>query len=118
MRFFLHVHTISSDWVRKLGVPKNIFKFYNQLQESVRKLPEWIQAGCGDKEYYCEEKGATFLSEKLPEKLDLTKHNSYFADVMKSQPDLYEKLKDRKTSLGVTLGQCIKTGVDNPGKRN
>jgi creatine kinase len=28
---------------------------------------------------------------------------------------LYNKLKDLKTSLGVTLGNCIKTGVDNPG---
>ena len=30
-------------------------------------------------------------------------------------PELYNKLKDKKTKLGVTLGHCIKTGVDNPG---
>jgi hypothetical protein len=24
------------------------------LADSIRKLPEWIQAGCGDAEYYCE----------------------------------------------------------------
>lgn len=36
---------------------------------------KWIQAGCGDKEYYCEEKGATFLAENLPDKLpDLSEH--------------------------------------------
>ena len=86
------------------------------LSASVKKLPAWIQAGCGDKEYYCEEKGATFLGGKMPETCpDLTNHSSFFAEAMKNDPTLYEKLKDRKTSLGVTLGHCIKTGVDNPG---
>ena len=41
---------------------------------------------------------------------------SFFADVMKANPDLYKKLKDKKTKLGCTLGHCIKTGIDNPGK--
>merc|ERR1711990_970427 len=27
----------------------------------------------------------------------------------------WNKLKDKKTKLGVTLAHCIKTGVDNPG---
>ena len=85
------------------------------LSESVRKLPGWIQAGCGENEYYCEEKGATFLAEKMPDKLDLSKHNSFFSEVMNAQPDLYEKLKTRVTKNGVNLGHCIKTGVDNPG---
>ena len=85
------------------------------LSDSVRKLPEWIQAGCGDKEYFSEEKGATFLSDKMPDKLDLSKHNSFFSDVMKSSPDLYQKLKSKVTKNGVNLGHCIKTGVDNPG---
>ena len=35
---------------------------------------------------------------------------------MKANPDLYKKLKDKKTKLGCTLGHCIKTGIDNPGK--
>ena len=26
------------------------------LSLGIKKLPEWIQAGCGNKEYYCEEK--------------------------------------------------------------
>ena len=45
---------------------------------------------------------------------DLSKHNSFFSENM--TPELYNKLKDKKTKLGVTLGHCIKTGVDNPGK--
>jgi hypothetical protein len=70
------------------------------LSEGVKKLPEvlleqlnidlfilnilprlvfnnfkWIQLGCGDKEYCCEEKGATFLAANLPDKLpDLSEH--------------------------------------------
>merc|ERR1719321_229740 len=30
-------------------------------------------------------------------------------------PEIYNALKDKKTSTGITLAQCIKTGVDNPG---
>ena len=29
--------------------------------------------------------------------------------------DIWNKLKDKKIKLGVTLAHCIKTGVDNPG---
>merc|ERR1719321_369227 len=36
-------------------------------------------------------------------------------DFFKKKPELYKEMKDRKTSMGVTLGHCIKTGVDNPG---
>jgi len=36
-------------------------------------------------------------------------------DVLKAKPDLYAKLKETKTSMGTTLGQCIKTGIDNKG---
>lgn len=28
---------------------------------------------------------------------------------------MYDELKGLKTSTGVTLAQCMKTGVDNPG---
>ena len=52
------------------------------------------------------------MPETLP---DLSKHNSYFSDAMKSNDKLYASLKDKKTSKGVTLGHCIKTGIDNPG---
>lgn len=86
------------------------------LAASIKVLPEWIQKGCGNDEYFCEEKGATFLGDKMPEECpDLSKHNSYFADVLKANPGLYKELKDKKTKLGVTLGHCIKTGIDNPG---
>merc|ERR1711893_151866 len=87
------------------------------LAESVRALPEWIQLGCGDAEYVCAEKNATFLGGNMPEKCpDLSNHTSFFADTMRSQPELYEKLKSKTTKLGVTFGHCIKTGVDNPGR--
>merc|ERR1712076_292982 len=71
----------------------------NGLPASIKALPEWIQLGCGDKEYHCKEKGATFLAGSMPDKCpDLSKHSSFFADVMREN-----------------LGHCIKTGVDNPG---
>merc|ERR1711937_609120 len=86
------------------------------LAESVRALPEWIQLGCGDAEYVCAEKNATFLGGNMPDKLpDLSNHSSFFADVMKANPGLYDKLKTKNTKLGVTFGHCIKTGVDNKG---
>jgi len=86
------------------------------LSEGVQTLPEWIQLGCGDKEYYCEEKGATFPVDFAPDKCpDLSKHNNIMAEVLKANPGLYEKLKDRKTKNGVTFAKCIKTGMDNPG---
>merc|ERR1711962_531054 len=86
------------------------------LAESVKALPEWIQLGCGDAEYVCAEKNATFLGGNMPDKLpDLSNHSSFFAEVMKANPGLYDKLKTKNTKLGVTFGHCIKTGVDNPG---
>merc|ERR1712055_1208594 len=86
------------------------------LAESVRALPEWIQLGCGDAEYLCKEKEATFLGGNMPDKMpDLSNHSSFFADVMKANPGLYDKLKTKNTKLGVTFGHCIKTGIDNPG---
>ena len=86
------------------------------LAKSIRKLPEWIQAGCGDAEYYSDEKGATFSAENMPARMpSLTTHNSFFSEAMKANPSLYDKLKSLKTSSGVNLGHCIKTGIDNPG---
>lgn len=86
------------------------------LSEGVQKLPEWIQVGCGDKEYYCEEKGATFLPSELPDKLpSLDEHKNLFGEAMRANPEIYDQLKDKTTKLGVNLGHCIKTGVDNKG---
>merc|ERR1719440_766337 len=44
---------------------------------------------------------------------DLSNHSSFMAEHL--TPEIYENLKDKKTSSGCTLAQCIKTGVDNPG---
>jgi len=46
---------------------------------------------------------------------DLSQHSSFMAEALKSDLSLYDKLKVLKTKNGVTLCQCIKTGVDNPG---
>merc|ERR1712139_144586 len=46
---------------------------------------------------------------------DLSKHSNFMAEFLMKSPDVYERLKDKKTSMGVTLADCIKTGVDNPG---
>jgi creatine kinase len=83
----------------------------------VQKLPEWIQLGCGDAAYDCAEKNATFAVDgKTPAEMpDLSKHSNYMAEVLVAKPEIYETLKDKTTSSGVTLAQCIKTGVDNPG---
>jgi ATP:guanido phosphotransferase, N-terminal domain. len=86
------------------------------LAPGVMKLEEWIQAGCGDKPYYCEEKGATFPSDTVPDALpDLSNHNNCMTDFFKKNPEMYATLKDRVTRGGVNLAQCIKTGIDNPG---
>jgi len=86
------------------------------LAPGIQALPEWIKAGCGNSEYYCLEKNATFPGGDSPTLMpDLSKHNNFMAEVLKKEPELYDKLKNRKTSMGVTLAKCIKTGVDNPG---
>jgi len=87
------------------------------LSEGVQKLPKWIQLGCGDKPYYCTEKEATFgFDHDCPDKMpDLSKHSNFMAEFFVKNPEIYHKLKGRKTSSGVTLADCMKTGVDNPG---
>merc|ERR1719174_337098 len=86
------------------------------LSAGVKKLEEWIQVGCGDKPYHCEEKKATFPSDKCPDKLpDLSEHSNCMTDFFKKNPEVYDTLKDKVTKSGVNLAQCIKTGMDNPG---
>lgn len=85
------------------------------LSSTVFKLPEWIQLGLDDTKYICHEKGATFSAENPPDKLpDITKNANFMTVVLKSNPELYEKLRRKKTALGVSLAHCIKTGIDNP----
>merc|ERR1712070_480523 len=85
------------------------------ISASVQKLPEWIQLGCGDAPYNCPEKNATFAVDgATPADMpDLSKHSNFMAELL--TPEIYNALKNKKTSTGITLAQCIKTGVDNPG---
>merc|ERR1719482_691281 len=86
------------------------------LEKNIKKLEGWIQVGCGDKPYHCPEKGAVFPSDTTPDVLpDISNHNNCMTDFFKANPDVYAQLKDKKTSGGVNLAQCIKTGIDNPG---
>jgi len=93
------------------------------LSPIVKGCPAWIKAGCGDAEYIFDgtrpdggKVCATFPADKCPDQMpDLSKHSNVMADVLKKNPEIYHKLKDKKTSMGVTLAKCMKTGVDNPG---
>merc|ERR1712166_911220 len=89
----------------------------HDLSPNVKTLPGWIQAGCGNDEYICSVKGATFsCKEPLPQALpDLTNHANLCTDALKADLGIYDRLRTRKTSLGVNLGHCIKTGIDNKG---
>lgn len=86
------------------------------LAESLKDLPEWIKLGCGNEEYICTEKGATFPGDKCPDALpDLKDHNNLCANALREHPEIYEKYKNVTTPGGVTLAKCIKTGIDNKG---
>jgi len=86
------------------------------LCETLNELPDWIKVGCGNAEYYCEEKGATFPGDKCPDALpDLSKHGNLAAMALRDHPEIYEKYKNVTTPGGVSLAKCIKTGIDNPG---
>lgn len=88
----------------------------DELSDVVQNAPDWIKLGCGNKVYICEEKGATFPGDKCPDALpDLKDHNNICANAFKKDPSIYDKLKDKKTALGVSLANCIKTGMDNKG---
>jgi len=84
--------------------------------ETLKDLPDWIKLGCGNDEYICPEKGATFPGDICPDTLpDLSKHNNLCANALRDTPGLYDKYKNVKTPGGVSLAKCIKTGIDNPG---
>eukprot|EP00659_Diplonema_papillatum_P002961 gene2961-4653_t len=86
------------------------------LSHGVRQLPKWIQAGCGDKEYFCPEKNAVFPADFTPDQMpDLSGHSNFMAEALREHPEAYQKYKDVYTKNGVGLAKCIKTGVDNPG---
>jgi len=87
------------------------------ISPTLNDFPDWIKRGCGDKVYNCPEKNATFAVDGVtPDKMpDLSKHNNFMADVLNAKPWIWNKLKNRRTKSGVTLADCVKTGVDNPG---
>jgi len=93
------------------------------LSPVVKNCPAWIKTGCGNDEYIFDgarpdgsKVKAVFPGDKCPDKLpDLSKHSNIMAEVLRKNPGIYDKLKDKKTSMGVTLAKCMKTGVDNPG---
>jgi hypothetical protein len=64
--------------------------------DAMKKMPAWIQSGCGDDPYYCEEKKATFGVDPATKKAmvpaelpDISAHASFLTDVLKAQPELY-----------------------------
>ena len=68
------------------------------------------QPGLGDDEY------PGFPAEECPAQCpDLSAHNSIMAEVLRQNPKMYAELKGKKTTAGVTLAKCIKTGMDNKG---
>jgi creatine kinase len=81
---------------------------------------DWIKAGCGFKEYKCEEKGAVFETTTTGDLPDLSEHNSFLMDFIKSDEGkaCWNDNKEKKTALGVTLAKCMKTGIDNKGHPN
>lgn len=96
----------------------------NGLSDTVKDCPEWIKAGCGDKEYVYEgirpDNGkkvtALFPADNCPDELpSLEGYGNFLSDVLKKHPELYHKLKNKRTKNGVGLAKCIKTGMDNPG---
>jgi creatine kinase len=56
--------------------------------------------------------GDEITAEVLP---NLRAHHSLMADVLREDTKLYPRSKGLKTSLGVSLAQCIKPGIDCPG---
>lgn len=86
------------------------------LAKDCKTLPEWIRLGCGSEEYDCVEKGATFPADRCPERMpDLSQHNNIMAEVLRENPGIYDRLKNRYTPTGVGLAKCAKTGFDNKG---
>jgi len=93
------------------------------LSDGLKKAEEWIQAGCGDREYVYEglrkdggKVTALFPPVKAPDQLpSLDGYTNYLSIALRKNPEIYDHIKDKKTSLGVTLAKCIKTGMDNPG---
>lgn len=86
------------------------------LSAVARRLPEWMHSGLGDEEFYNEQYRATFPATTCPPVLPcLDNHHSIMSDVLKAHPELYYQLLHVKSSGGVPLAKCLKTGMDNRG---
>lgn len=55
----------------------------------------------------------TTFYRDVPNFPDLRKHNNWMAKCL--TPAIYSNLRNKRTPGGVTLDQCIQTGVDNTG---
>jgi len=54
-----------------------------------------------------------FFAEHSPTALpDLSGHTSVLAEVLRKEPSLYSRLRDRRTRGGISFAQVIKAGVD------
>jgi creatine kinase len=81
-----------------------------QGYEDAMQPEEPVAQGLGDEE--CDGFPADFCPEQLP---DMSKHHSIMADVLRANPSIYGRLREKQTKLGVRLSKCIKSGIDNPG---
>jgi len=110
----LTISTKDDDYPLDLNYPPH------GLSDTLKDFPNWVRRGCGDQRYYCPEKKATFSPNgvtpiKMP---NLAKHNSIMADVLNSNTSLWDLLRNKTTNTGVSLSDCIKTGVDNSDWQN
>ena len=55
------------------------------------------------------------IFKEFLKKLKKNNFSNFFSEAMRANPELYAQLKDKTTKLGVNLGHCIKTGIDNKG---
>lgn len=81
-------------------------------QDAIEDPPNHFAAidGLGDQEY------PGFPADECPESMpDLSRHFSLMTDVLKKDPGVWERLRDKTSSDGVPFAKCIKTGMDNRG---
>nr|XP_039258337.1 creatine kinase, testis isozyme-like [Styela clava] len=64
-------------------------------------------------ETQCEKQDVTFLNDPIKNYPDLSKHSNHMANCLTK--GIFAKYCNTITPNGVTLDQCIQTGVDNPG---
>jgi len=69
-----------------------------------------VPPGLGDDEY------PGFPTDRCPEVMpDLAAKHSVVAGILRSNPAIYDRLKDVSTPNGVSFAKCVKTSFDNNG---